>query len=200
MKVLVIGASGVIGNAVTKSLTKENEVIRANHKSASDVNVDLGDANSIKTMFEAVGKVDAIICSAGNGSFGPFNQLSDADYELALNNALMGQINLVRFGQEYLNEGGSITLTSGLASRVPIPGAVTISMTTAALEGFVRAAALELEAVRLNVVSPVFVKETMAMMGMPTDGGLSAEDTAKAYIASIQGTMHGKVLDTPDYV
>ena len=66
----------------------------------------------------------------------------------------------------YINDGGSITLTSGVLSREPMRGSVVVSMVNGALESFVKAAALEVDAFRINVVSPIFVKETMAMMGM----------------------------------
>lgn len=52
---------------------------------------------------------------------------------------------------------------------------------------------------RINAVAPIFVKETMAMMGMDTKDGLSAKDTAKAYVAAVTGTMSGKILAVTDY-
>ncbi|WP_281556370.1 short chain dehydrogenase [Thalassomonas sp. RHCl1] len=199
MKILLIGASGTIGQAISKALSSEHEVIAANY-SGEGFTVDIGNQASISALLEQVGKVDAIVSSAGLANFAPLTELTNADYELALNNKLMGQINLIRLGKEYLNEGGSVTLTSGVLSREPMPGSAVISMANGALESYVKAAALELDNIRFNVVAPIFVKETMAMMGMDTDGGLSAQDTAKAYVAAITGSMHGKTLDAPDYV
>ena len=198
MKILLVGASGTIGKAVEKALSFEHELVVANY-SSGDVNVDLSKPNSIKAMFSSVGPLDAIISTAGQANFAPLAQLVDADYELALNNKLMGQINLVRLGQNVLKDGGSVTLTSGVLSREPMPGSSVISMANGALESYVKASALELERFRLNVVAPIFVKETMAMMGMETDGGLSADDTAKAYIAAVNGSMHGETLNALDY-
>jgi len=198
MKILLVGASGTIGKAVAKAFSAEHEIISANH-SGGDVQVDLGNPTSIQAMFHAVGMVDAIISTAGLANFAPLGELKDQDYELALTNKLMGQINLVRYGQSFLNQGGSITLTSGILSRQPMPGGAVISMANGALESYVKSAAMELKAVHLNVVAPVFVKETMAMMGMDTSEGLSAEDTAKAYVAAVSANMHGEVLDAPDY-
>ena len=199
MKVLLIGATGTIGKAVNERLAGEHQIIAAGY-SDGDVQVDLGQADSIRAMFEQVGKVDAVISTAGLASFAPLSSHTDADYQLALNNKLMGQVNLVRIGREYINQSGSITLTSGVLSRQPMPGSASISMVNGALESYVKAAALELDQLRLNVVAPVFVKETMAMMGMDTAGGVSAADTAKAYEAAVTGTMHGETLDVPDYI
>jgi len=199
MKILLIGASGTIGQAVAKALADQDEIIAANY-SGGDVSVDISSPSSIQAMFEKIGKVDAIISTAGLANFAALNELTDADYELALNNKLLGQVNLIRLGQNYLTDNGSVTLTSGILSREPMQGSSVISMANGALESFVKAAALELNNVRVNVVAPIFVKETMAMMGMDTAGGLSAEDTAKAYVSAVKGIMTGKTLDAPDYV
>ncbi|ELR65941.1 short chain dehydrogenase [Photobacterium marinum] len=199
MKILLIGATGTIGKAVATRLGAEHEVIAAGY-TEGDVQVDLADADSIKAMFELVGKVDAIISTAGQARFAPFNALSDDDYLLGLENKLMGQVNLVRYGADYVKLGGSITLTSGVLSRKPMAGSASISMVNGALESFVRAAALELHQLRLNVVAPVFVKETMAMMGLDTESGVSAADTAIAYEVAVNGEMHGETLDITDYI
>ena len=82
----------------------------------------------------------------------------------------------------------------------PIPGSAAVSMVNGGLESFVKAAAMELGTkVRVNVVSPIFVKETMEMMGMDSAQGLSAADTAKAYVAAIQTSQSGQVLDVTDF-
>jgi NAD(P)-dependent dehydrogenase (short-subunit alcohol dehydrogenase family) len=65
-------------------------------------------------MFDSVRGVDAVVCCAGNAVFKPFPNLSDADYEVGLRSKLMGQVSLARIAKDHLNEGGSITLTSGV--------------------------------------------------------------------------------------
>ncbi|SDK00055.1 NAD(P)-dependent dehydrogenase, short-chain alcohol dehydrogenase family [Ferrimonas sediminum] len=199
MKVLLIGATGTIGKAVAERLSGQHQIIAAGFRDG-DVQVDLGSPESIKALFEQVGKVDAVISTAGLAAFGPLAHQSDDDYQLALNNKLMGQVNLVRLGSGYLNDGGSITLTSGILSRQPMPGSASVSMVNGALESFVKAAALELNGVRVNAVAPAFVKETMAMMGMDTSSGISAADTAKAYEAAVSGEMSGETLDAPNFL
>ncbi|AIU66772.1 short-chain dehydrogenase [Vibrio coralliilyticus] len=200
MKILVIGATGTIGKAVVEQLSTQHEVIRAGYK-GGDVQVDLSSKASIEELFNQVGTLDAIVSTAGAANFVSLNEAKDEDFQLALSNKLMGQVNLVRVGQEHLSDGGSITLTSGVLSRQPMPGSVTLSMVNGALESFTKAAALEVERdIRINVVSPVFVKETMAMMGMDPTSGLSADDTAKAYVASIEGSANGETLDVLDFV
>lgn len=197
MKILVIGATGTIGKAVVEQMADGNDIIQAGYNDG-DVQVDLGNAESIRAMFEQIGQVDAVISTAGLANFAPFDALQEADYQLALNNKLMGQINLIRIGRNFVNDGGSIALTSGVLAREPVPGSAVISMANGALESFVRAASLEESRIRLNVVAPAFVKETLEMMGMDSSAGITAADTAKAYQAAATGSTHGETLDVRD--
>ena len=199
MKVLLIGATGTIGRAVAAALEGDHEVLTAGPNSG-DYRVDLSNADSIRQMFADTGVVDAVISTAGQATFGPLADLRDDDYNLALDNKLMGQVNLLRVGRDSISAGGSITLTSGVLSRHPIPGSASIAMVNGALESYVRAAALELDGLRINVVAPSFVKETMEMMGMDSSSGIAAADTAKAYLVALNGSMHGETLDVRDHV
>ncbi len=194
-RILLVGATGTIGTAVHNRLAKTYDVVPAS-RANSELKVDLGDSDSIEALFERVGPLDAIVSTAGEGQVRPLLQLTDADYGRATDVQLMGQINLFRKGVGLLREGGSVTLTSGLAARQPFPGAAAIGMACAGLERFVASAATELEGVRINVVAPSIVRESLEQMGLPTDGGVSAEDTAEAYLAAVEGTMHGTVIET----
>jgi Enoyl-(Acyl carrier protein) reductase len=85
-----------------------------------------------------------VISCAGTAAFKPFADLTDADYELGLRSKLIGQVSLARVAKDHLRDGGSITLTTGLLAMHPMPGSASVSMVNAGLEGFVRAAALEM--------------------------------------------------------
>lgn len=194
MKVLVIGATGTIGKAMVDLIRNTHDVVKVGYKDG-DFQVDISSKDSIQALFDTVGKVDAIICTTGLAAFGKFNELTDEDYALGLNNKLMGQVNVVRIGQHYLNPGGSITITIGVLGQEPIPGSTVVSLANGGLEGFIRAASLELEGVRINAVSPTFVKETMEMMGMDSSAGMPAADLAKIYQVVLEGDFHGKIFD-----
>ncbi len=162
MKILIVGATGTIGKAVASALQGKHEVI-AISRSSPQYAADITDKASLEKAFAAVGKVDAIVSAAGGAVFKPLAALTDADFEKCLHDKLMGQVNVVRVGSQYVRPGGSITITSGVLASEPMPGAAAISMVNAGLEGFARAAALELgsEKVRVNVVSPPWVTETL---------------------------------------
>lgn len=195
MKILAIGANGVIGKAVVSLLQQDHQVIAVGH-SQGDYTVDIESKESIQALFERIGKVDAIISMAGNGQMGSLEEMPDSAFLEVLNNKVMGQVNVVRLGLDYLNEGGSITLTSGQAANHPMPGTTAITMGVAAINAFVATAALELkDGKRINAVSPGMVKETMELWGIDSSTGIPAKDVATYYQASLDGQYKGTVFD-----
>ena len=116
MRILIIGGNGTIGKKVSDHFIKKHEVTIAGRNSG-DVTVDITDSRSIKAMFAAVGQVDAVVCIAGEAKWDAFDALTEDDSYIGLRSKLMGQVNLVRLGREFVKPGGSITLTSGVLSR-----------------------------------------------------------------------------------
>lgn len=199
MKIILIGATGTIGKEVHERLREEHEVIPIGFRDG-DFQVDIADKNSIQALFNQIGKVDAVISTTGLSAFGELGELTDDQFLLGWNNKLMGQINILRIGRSFVSEGGAILLTSGMLANEPMPGSAATSAANGALNSFVKAASLDLEdKLRINAVSPVFVKETMEMMGMDSSDGMSAADTAKAYQAALEGSMTGEVIDVRHY-
>jgi len=194
MRILVVGASGTIGRAIVAALSAGNEVILASLRSAT-IKVDIADPGSIQRMYRSLGRVNAVVCAAGQAKFAPLAQLSDADFRFCLDNKLMGQVNLVRFGFEHVEDGGSFTLTTGILAQTPMPGSAAISLVNAGLEGFVRAAALEAPRhIRVNAVSPPWVSETLQALKMDPSQGLPANIVARAYVRSVTGKETGSTL------
>ena len=194
-RVLVVGASGTIGGAVARALEGGHDVLRAS-RGNSEITVDLLSSESIRAMFGRVGALDDVVCAAGDARFKPFADLTDEDYAFSIRNKLIGQVDLTRIALGLLRPAGSVTLTSGILARKPMPGSGAISLVNAAVEGFARAAALEApNGVRVNVVSPPWVTETLAALGMDTSPGLPADVVARAYVASVTGSQTGAVIE-----
>jgi NAD(P)-dependent dehydrogenase (short-subunit alcohol dehydrogenase family) len=194
MRIIVVGASGTIGRAVVAALEAQHEVIAASRLSLT-APVDIEKPASIREMYRRTGKVDAVVSVAGQAKFAPLAELADSDFQFSLENKLMGQVNLVRLGFEWVRDGGSFTLTSGVLAQSPMRGSAAISLVNSGLEGFTRAAALEApRGIRVNVVSPPWVSETLAAMGMDTAHGLPAASVARAYVGSVTGSQTGAVI------
>ena len=196
MRIAVIGATGTIGRAVCRTLAARHDVIKVGNKSG-DFQVDLANPDSIQALYKAIGPLDAVVSTAGQAKFADLAQLTDEDFHFSLFHKLMGQVNLVRLGASLLRDLGSFTLTSGVLSQEPMKGSAAISLVNGGLDGFVRAAALELpRGLRINIVSPTWVTETLQARGMDLAGGMPADRVAFACVESVEGMRTGQVLDT----
>jgi len=195
LKILLVGASGVLGRAVSAELGQRHDIVAASRTSGV-VHVDLNDTASIRRLFERVGKVDAIASAAGHVHFAPLAQMTEEHFLHGLRDKLMGQVNLTVIGREFLNDAGSITLIGGILAEQPIRSGSSASMVNAALEGFAMAAAIELpRGLRINVVSPNVFQESMPGYA-PYFRGFEPVPVARAALAysrSIEGGETGKV-------
>ena len=99
MKILIIGANGTIGKKVTTALIDKHEIIKVG-KTSGDIQVDISDSASIEKMFKIAGKLDAIVCIAGDSKWDKFDNLSEDDFYIGIKSKLMGQVNLVRIGRK----------------------------------------------------------------------------------------------------
>ncbi|WP_411201928.1 short chain dehydrogenase [Kosakonia cowanii] len=196
MKIIVIGATGTLGRAVVAELGQDNEVISVG-LTHGDLQVDLTRDESVEALFAQTGRVDAIIATTGSLFFGPLTAMRAEDFASGLNDKLLGQVRLALIGQHHLNDGGSITLTSGIIGSEPIAQGVNATAVNAALEGFVRAAACELpRGLRINVVSPTVLSESVEKYGafFPGFESVPAARAALAYRRSVHGVQTGRTF------
>lgn len=196
MRIIIVGASGTIGKNVADHLAQKHEVIHASAKN-SDVSVDLTDNGSIKAMFESVGPFDALVSVAGSGEFAPVSEITEAQFFTGIKSKMMGQINLALVGQHYINDAGSITLTSGILAEDPVAGGVSLSVVNSAVQAFAMAAAPELKrGVRINVVSPGIVEESVATIGQffPGHHPVPMSRVVRGYVKSVEGLLSGQVI------
>lgn len=194
LRILVIGASGTIGKAVTKELEKNHELIRAG-RNGIDVTVDITSVESIKNMYEQIGNVDAVISATGGAHFGPISELTPELNEIGIESKLKGQINLVLLGMDYVNDGGSFTLTTGIMMDDPIPQGVSAAMANGGVSAFVRSAAIEMpRGIRINSVSPNVLQESLDKYGefFPGFEAVPATRVALAYKKSVAGAQTGQ--------
>lgn len=195
MKIAIIGATGTIGKATFKELNDRHEIIQI-AKTHGQYQVDITSSKSIHALFAQLGKVDAIISTTGNLHFGPLGEMSAEQFKIGLHDKLLGQIDLALIGQHHLNDGGSITLTSGIVSDEPILFGANATTVNAAIEGFIRAAAIELpRGIRINAVNPAVVQESLEVYG-PFFRGFEAVPVSRvalAYSRSVEGAQTGRV-------
>ncbi len=190
MKIILLGASGVIGREIDQALSQKHEIVRAGRN--GDVKVDYTDTMSVKAMFEQIGQFDALVAAVGRDSaFKPYDQLTDEDFNVGFQRKFLAQIHLVKIGTPYANDSGSFTLSSGYLSDYPNPASAATGPFNAAVDSFARTVGPMLpRRIRLNVVSP-------APVVSPEEAGrgvVTASEAAAGYITTIEGTMNGEVI------
>ncbi len=196
MKILIVGGHGTIGKKIVETFSHQEEIVTAGRNSG-DISVDIADSGSLKKMYEKIGVVDAIICAGGEAKWDTFENLSEDDFYIGFKSKLMGQVNLVRLGQEYLKEGGSFTLTTGILADDPVPKTTSAAMVNGALHSFVKAASLELKnGHRINVVSSGLVEDAYERYKdyFPGHNPIPMDVMVNGYVRSVYGKGNGEII------
>lgn len=196
MRIVIVGGSGTIGQPVAEHFSKDHEVIVAGRNSGN-LKMDIAHSDSIETGLQQLGKVDAIVCIAGEAKWAEFNSLSEDDYYIGLRSKLMGQVNLVRIGQKYLNPNGSVTLSTGILADDPVVKTASAAMVNGGIHSFVQAVALEMEnGIRVNAVSLGMVEDAYEKYKdyFPGHNPVSMKKAVNAYVRSVMGKGNGEII------
>ncbi|MGD9092846.1 MAG: short chain dehydrogenase [Anaerolineales bacterium] len=196
MKILIIGGNGTIGRKVSDHFQKKHDIIIGGRNSG-EITVDIANSKSIETMFESVGNVDAVVCIAGEAKWAAFDSMTEEDFYIGLRSKLMGQVNLVRIGQDYVNQGGSFTLTTGILADHPVALTTSAAMVNGGIHSFVKAACLELKnGIRINVVSSGLVEDAVDKYTayFPGHNPIPMMKVINGYVKSVEGKGTGEII------
>jgi len=196
MKILIIGGNGTIGRKVSSHLNEKHEILIAG-RTSGDYSVDLTDVDSIRSLLASIPSLDSIICIAGEAKWDDFKDLSEEDFYIGIRSKLMGQVNLVRIGQDYLKSKGSITLSTGILADDPVVKTTSAAMVNGALHSFVKAVALEIEnELRVNVVSLGVVEDAYEKYKdfFPGHNPVAMNKVVNAYVRSVEGKGNGEII------
>ncbi|MGL4707436.1 MAG: short chain dehydrogenase [Aeromonas veronii] len=195
--VILIGAQGKMGQAALSGLGKHKVITASRSGEGCDFQVDITSRESIERLYQNVGSFDAVVNTAGFCEYAPFGEMSDEQWQTTIQSKLMGQINLVNIGLDYINQGGSFTLISGILNIKPIPLAIADATTSGAIDTFVQCVAHELpRGIRINVVNPTVLEEAWDVYGemMPGFQPVPGALVGKAFERSVDGFISGQVL------
>ena len=196
MKIIVVGGNGTIGKRVVDHFSKSHEVL-VGSRTSGDLEIDIADSSSIKSMFESARDIDALVCVAGDAKWDKLENLSEEDFYVGIKSKLMGQVNLVRIGKDYLNEGGSFTLTTGILADDPVDMTTSAAMVNGGLHSFVKAAALELKrGLRVNVVASGLVEDAVDKYQdyFPGHNAIPMPKVVNGYVRSALGKGNGEII------
>ena len=196
MKILIIGGKGTIGKKVSDHFSKKHEVVIGGRNSG-DIVVDIANSKSIETLFESIANIDAVVCIAGEAKWAAFDSMTEEDYYIGLKSKLMGQVNLVRIGQNYLNPGGSFTLSTGILADYPVVLTTSAAMVNGGIHSFVKAVSLELKnGIRINAVSSGLVEDAAVKYEgyFPGHNPIPMKKVINGYVKSVEGKGTGEII------
>ncbi|HWK06992.1 MAG TPA: SDR family oxidoreductase [Puia sp.] len=172
-KIIILGGSSGLGLATAKAAAAEGAKViivsgnqqridQALPEGSEGYAADLSKEKNIAAFFETMGGFDHLVYTAAE------NLSLSAIHEMELDKArefftlrYWGAVAAVKYGASHIKPGGSINLTSGIASTRPGKGWALASSICGAMEGFVRAAAVELAPIRVNSVVPGVVRTNL---------------------------------------
>jgi len=172
-RVTIIGGSAGIGLATAKVAASSGAKISIASSSKARVDLalkelpsgskgyalDVTDEKQISDFFERTGPFDHLVYTAGESiKVSEAKDTSLEEAQLYFMIRYWGAFAAVKYATPFINKGGSITLTSGIAAHRPGKGWALGASICAAMEGFTRAMAIELAPIRVNIVSPGIVR------------------------------------------
>ncbi len=196
MKIILVGANGAVGQTAVNAFGNRHEIIAVG-RTSGDIQIDIEDPGSVRSMYKQVGKVDAVVSAVGHGHFGAVADMSSEQFMKGINHKVLPQVNLVLLGIEHMNDGGSFTLTSGILNRDPISGGSCAAAANGAIDGFVTAAAVDMpRGIRINAVSPGLLQVSVDRYDgfFPGHEPVSSERVGLAFCKSVEGAITGQVI------
>jgi len=175
-RIVILGGSSGLGFATAKAAAVEGAkviIVSSNQKKIERAlkelptgnegfAIDLSKEQNIEEFFMGIEKFDHLLYTAGENI--RLARIAETDIAKARDYFTLrywGAFAAVKYGAQKINEGGSICLTSGIASLRPGSGWSLGSSICGAMEGLCRAMAVELAPIRVNVVLPGVVRTNL---------------------------------------
>jgi len=185
-------AAGASVTVVSSRSQRVAQAVASLGDRAEGYTVDLGNESAVHGLFEQLGPFDHLVYSAGDSlQTGALVDMGLDTVRQVFDVRVFGAIASVKHATPYLRPGGSVVLTSGVASLRPQKGWVALASACSAMEGLTRALAVELAPIRVNLVSPGLVRT-------PLWANLSAADREALYAASGAALPVGSVGEAED--
>jgi len=195
--IILIGANGKMGQAALTGLGNHKVITAGRSADCYNHQVDITSEESLRKLYKDVGHFDAVVNTVGLCEYAPFTEMTEKQWMTTISSKMMGQINIVRIGQEYIADNGSFTLITGILNAKPIPYAIADATTSGAIDTFVKCVAYEMpRGIRVNSINPTVLEEAWEVYGemMPGFQSVSSALVGKAFERSVDGFITGQVL------
>jgi 3-oxoacyl-[acyl-carrier protein] reductase len=212
-RALVTGGSGGLGAAVAVALAAEGARLavcaRASSRLTSlaeeiggvavpvDLSVADGPQSAVAATVDALGGLDLLLVNMGGPPPGRFEDLSDDDWQRALDGTLWSAIRLLRAALPALRSStrGSVVIILSSSVREPIPALSTSNLLRPGLAGLMKSLVAEIAPVRINGIAPGRVAtDRIAQLDAVRAGnaGLTVEEVQQQTVARIPLGRYGE--------
>lgn len=168
-RVLVVGASGVLGGAIADRLHAAGAslvvagrdpqrlgAVAERVEAVSALELDLVDVEACAAVVHRaasdLGGLTGIVVASGVAAFGPAREEEDVVVEELFAVNTLGPIALVRASLEHLGEGGAIAVISAVLADVPTAGMASYSASKAATSAYLTALRREVRRTKITVL------------------------------------------------
>jgi NAD(P)-dependent dehydrogenase (short-subunit alcohol dehydrogenase family) len=175
--------------------------------------LDVTDGTAVESFFSEIGVLDHLVFTAGEALV--VSTLGELEVEAArafFDTRYFGALRSVKAAASRINQGGSITLTTGVASSRPHAGWSVGASVCGAIEALTRALAVELAPIRVNVVAPGVVRSPLwrsmciadrehlyaAAASLPVGHVGETDEIAQAYLYCMNQTFGTGAVITVD--
>jgi NAD(P)-dependent dehydrogenase (short-subunit alcohol dehydrogenase family) len=174
-KILIVGGSSGMGLALARRCLDEGADVIIGGRGEAKLNaareelgrpatletavVDISREDEVAALFQRIGQLDHIVSTAADieGAYRLLPEIELSAAQRVVESKFYGPLLLAKHGAPKLPPTGSLTFVSGIAAYRPAARGSVVAAVNAALEGLVRALAVELAPIRVNAVSPGWV-------------------------------------------
>ena len=178
-KVLITGRDQAALDAAVKEIGESAEAFRSDISKLADL-----DALAAHVK-QKHGRVDVVFANAGGGRPGPFEQVSEDDFDFTVDTNLKGTYFTVQKLVPLMTSGGSVILNTSILGSQGRPGFSVYSATKAAIRSLARSLTAELSAkgIRVNALAPGQIDtDIMRKVGMSDEMIQQVNEQASAQI------------------
>ena len=166
-KILVIGGSKGIGNAIVLQQLENNQVysISRTVPEISNPNLIHFSADILKDNLPEIESIDSIIYCPGSINLKPILSLSLDDFRNDFEINVIGAVKIIQHYLPALKRGTnpSIVLFSTVAVKLGMPFHASISVAKGGIEGLVKSLGAELApAIRINAIAPTITETSLS--------------------------------------
>ena len=177
--VIITGRDGAALAAAVKNIGRDVEAFRSDISNVADI-------EALRAHVEdRYGRVDIVFANAGTAKPGPFEQVSENDFDFGVDTNLKGTFFTVQKLVSLMTAGGAVVLNTSIQGSKGWPGFTVYAATKAALRSLARTltAELSIKGIRVNAVAPGFIDtDLIRKVGLSDDAIEQINQQAHAQI------------------